>query len=803
MEIFNPTGLSFGVLPGRLRPPGFSLTVIVKGTFSLTHEKTATLAPEKERFFLDGDQLHDENPLFGLRYASDFAPFKLRADFLVTGTCHTPRGERLTGTYAAIEIASLRKQIAIIGDRRWIGEGPAAMPSAPDTFRTMPLRYDRSYGGPGFAKNPIGRGRGDFLPNLELPAKLIQGPSHTPDPAGFGPLDATWAPRATRLGTYDNTWLAERWPGFPEDFDFAHFNAAPLDQQIEKYLRGDEPIAFEHMHPDHSRFESRLPGVRVRCFLRTDPKKNPEPREVALNLDTAWVDVDTQKLCLVWRGITTTTTRDASEILKALVVTEDLTQPPILPRVYAEPRFWERPVEAEEAAKKTTAAREQPKKEESPSEVDIEVQKGLDDVRVMLEKANVPRDVLDKFKGVKDPDVFLAIALAQLPQDPEAAERVVKDSRERTKKLLADLGYDPALLDEPEEKKAEENAPSPWTRESVAASAAQGGVFVEENLAGLDLSGLDLRKLVFAKANLTATNLTHARLDGADLSGARMERAKVNGASLVDATVQGADALQADFSGADLFRANFAGANLRKAKLVGARLDDADLTKATLVQADLSRASFESAEMAEANLSETHFQGAKGARASFVQANLTGADMRETELDAADFSGAILDRVRLGRAKLRNAAFYGARGEHVSMVGADLTGMRARDGASFWRGEFKGARADGSNWAGASLREVDLREVSLVRADLSGADLEMANLHRAVLEYGNMSKANLERALLTAVNLFQGSLEGANLTKTDCRGSNLYGVEFLDASIVETLFEGTNLKATKLAGRST
>lgn len=802
MEIFNQTGLSFGTLPGRLRPPGFSLTVIVKGTFALVPGKTATLAPEKERFFLDGDRPYDENPLFGLHYASDFAPFKLRADFLVTGTCHTPRGEPSSATYAAIEIGSLRKQIAVIGDRRWIGQGPAAMPGSPQPFRSMPLRYDRSYGGPGFAKNPIGRGRGDFLPNLEWPSQLIQSPGQTPDPAGFGPIDGTWAQRATHFGTYDDTWLATRWPGFPDDFDFGHFNAAPVDQQIDKYLKGDENIAFENMHPDHPRFESRLPGLRVRCFLRMDPKKNAEIREVALSLDTAWVDMDTQKLCLVWRGITTSTSREAEEFVKALVVTEDLSHLPLLPRVYAEARFWEKPRE-EINAKTAEDSKNEKEEEQTSSAVDAEVQTGLEEVRAMLGKAKVPGDILDKLKNARTPDAFLAVALAELPKDPEASARILKDSREGTKKLLAAHGYDPALLDEPEENEEQEKPRSPWTRETVAANAAKGGVFVEQNLMGLDLSGLDLRKVVFVRANLTDTNLAHAQLDGADLSGAQMQRANLNHASLVDATGQEADAFQADFSGADLSRASFAGANLRKTKFEGAKLDDADLTKASLAQADLSRASFAGAEMAEANLSETNFRGAKGKRANFVRATLTRADMREAELDAADFSGATLERVKLGQAKLRNAAFYGARGEHVSMVGADLTGMRAGEGASFWRGEFRGARADGSNWAGTSLREVDLREVSLVRADLSGADLQMANMHRAVLKHGNLRKANLERAILTAVNLFQGSLEGANLTKTDCRGSNLYGVELLDAAIVETVFDGTNLKATKLAGRNT
>jgi uncharacterized protein YjbI with pentapeptide repeats len=51
------------------------------------------------------------------------------------------------------------------------------------------------------------------------------------------------------------------------------------------------------------------------------------------------------------------------------------------------------------------------------------------------------------------------------------------------------------------------------------------------------------------------------------------------------------------------------------------------------------------------------------------------------------------------------------------------------------------------------------------------------------------------------MNLFQGSLEKTNLTRTNFRGSNLYGVEFLDAIFAETVVELSNLKMTKLSNR--
>jgi uncharacterized protein YjbI with pentapeptide repeats len=48
------------------------------------------------------------------------------------------------------------------------------------------------------------------------------------------------------------------------------------------------------------------------------------------------------------------------------------------------------------------------------------------------------------------------------------------------------------------------------------------------------------------------------------------------------------------------------------------------------------------------------------------------------------------------------------------------------------------------------------------------------------------------------MNLFQGSLEKADLTGADLSGSNMYGVEFLDAVIENIQTNGTNLRMSKL-----
>ena len=136
------------------------------------------------------------------------------------------------------------------------------------------------------------------LPNLEDPKRPVSSPGMQTEPAGFGPIPRTWEQRTSRSGSYDAAWLKQRWPWFPNDFDWAHFNAAPRDQQLDGYLDGDEPLELENLHPDYSRYETRLPGIRPQLFV----VDGYGTREAALKLDTLWVDADAEKLVLLWRG---------------------------------------------------------------------------------------------------------------------------------------------------------------------------------------------------------------------------------------------------------------------------------------------------------------------------------------------------------------------------------------------------------------------------------------------------------------------------------------------------------------------
>jgi uncharacterized protein YjbI with pentapeptide repeats len=74
--------------------------------------------------------------------------------------------------------------------------------------------------------------------------------------------------------------------------------------------------------------------------------------------------------------------------------------------------------------------------------------------------------------------------------------------------------------------------------------------FVDCNLDGAFLTGVDLRDGVFTAASMKDAFLIRARLDGADLSSANLSGARLNEASLVGARMDGTRLLGADLSGA-------------------------------------------------------------------------------------------------------------------------------------------------------------------------------------------------------------------------------------------------------------
>ena len=848
VEILNRTPLALAFMAGKVTGSTHQLTVMVKGAFTLS---PGAIAAPAERPLLEGDSQWDDDPEASARAASDFAPFKPRADATLTGTCHVVGPEPRGTARGGFTVGKMHKELAVFGDRYWLPEAAGGGPSKPAPFRSMPLRYERAFGGKGFGANPVGKGaiavpsKGGPelwpLPNVELASRLMRSVRDRPAPAGFAPLDRRWAQRRARMGTYDAAWLEKRWPWFPEDFDWGYFNAAPEDQQIADYLRGDEPLVFEGMHPEVTRYEARLPGLRPRCFLKRTAGAGPPLDEVRLNLDTLSIDLDKGTLALVWRGLSPAESRDFAEVEKALLFVEAMQDEPRPAADYHAPVRWQRqaPSQQELASADEDAARGDddappisPAPPSAPNENAAE-QAEVEALRAELVEAGADAALLQRLKGVTGLAVLSAILVENLEQDVPAeakpdreasdarAEEGDKDELDRIRDELEAAGADPTLLaraaaatslvglleifldafppgTSPAEKKQRDELIESLRKLDADAEAAvlaaegarrvvRGDRLARDEVVAMAASGGSL-----AEANLTELDLSGLALRGVNLAGARLDGAKLSKADL-----SGADLTGASLRLSDLSHALGSETILQGADLEGATLQSADLSRAQLGKANLSHGQLERAKLDEADLT--------GAR--LAHANLDGASMRGALLDAADLRGATLRGARAEKAKLRRALLGGADLSGAKLDGASLIrctmdatrldGASLRDAhfdeaagkdVSFAGADVTGARANGASFPGGRFDKLGGAGSRWLGADLSGADFGGAVLTGAVAAGALLQGASFERALLQGADLSHAKLVGAKLTR-----ANLFRARLGAADLTDADCRGSNL----------
>ena len=665
MRIFCDPPYSIGWMVTGLQPPALTGTFFVKGSYLL--KPGATVEPAEEPALASGDVHAGEDPNKILKYPSDFAPLKPRTDIVLHATCHAPGGKPAPVIRAGFRVGTFSKAVAVIGDRRWVPGLLSTSQTEPQPFKSMPLGWDRAYGGAKYRKNPVGRGRvkeAGELPNVEHPDRLLRGPGDSLDPAGFGPVDLSWEPRADIKGTFKEKWLKERWPWYPEDFDFALYNAAPRDQQVEGSLKGDEELEFTNLHPAHPKFTSKLPGVRARCFVSDPIDGKPSFREVPLKIDTLWIDLDAGRVVVVWRGRTQVRSLKLKEITGIQVRIESLKDPVT-------------PVD--------------------------QVQKDYDAKMAALAPRPEPEPA------------------AAAPPPPAVTADTVRAALAAGRSLAeADLtGSDLSGMD-----LAGRDLHGAYLEGASLRKAKLAGA----NLAGADLTGADLTEADLSGASLSSADLTRAKLGKAVLKKAKIDKAEFDRANLAEADLDEAEGSSASFYKADLRGAKFRKAKLPRADFSGAMLEKADFTGAEIPASGLEGAKaggavFRGADISTLRVSEgadarkADFRESKGAKTVWTDSFLDGADFSGASLPAADFSGASLVGAIFRRAEVVSGSFADANLSKASCGQVNL--LRA----SFERAELGGADFQGSN-----CFEAEFWNAKTQGTDFRGANLKRTKL---------------------------------------------------------------------------
>jgi len=720
IPIVNPTQtMSAACLPWQVRPPQPSLTVVVKACFTLQPDAAPTACEPAE--LICGDLHLDDDPAKSLRYSTDLVCFKPQADVTLVGTAQPPAADATSMgvVFRFGDDPCFDRRLMVYGDRSWVPNTPVEKVE-PAAFEQMALCYERAYGGADHAANPVGVGHGVelsdepvALPNLVMAADETTSDEQLLAPACFGPMPLSWRLGALDPDSYGERWVAERWPYYPDDFDYQLLQAAPAEQRL-PYLRGDEPFEISGVLADGASLAGSLPGVRARVFAQRSRSTGGAFEELNMQLDTVAFDSDTMRLTLLWRGLLEVRDRTATDVATLFVLSEELEGPQL---------------GVEEARERLQAC--------------------------MLELEMVDESSLASSKPANDDD----------NADDSGSSRL-RDKRAAAEAKLAKAGIGPVGVSSAAVSAIAARLAPPDTattpRQTVEARLAAGEPLEGLDLQGADLSGLDLSGQRLAGTNLQQAKLQGCRFDGADLSGALLSQADASAASFARACLELADLSDAklkaaSFDGAQLSRASmmrvdgreasFRGAQghgvlLEAARLTAARFDEAELSDADLSGAELDNTCFDRAILPRLCLLDAFGKSPSFNSAQLIEARADGACFTDADFAMANASDSVWEG-----ATLESARFDYAQLCAVSFSKALL------NGASFSRAVLKQARFAGADLRQASLAKSDLMAASLEDANLEQADLSEANLFAVETHGANLTGARTDDALIAKTRL--------------------------------------------------
>ncbi|MBI3937448.1 MAG: DUF2169 domain-containing protein [Betaproteobacteria bacterium] len=782
---------------------------------------------------------------------------KVRGEVLVRGKCHIPGGAKKSAAQVRFKIGPLAKTLYVFGDRYWKKRAGVATMTDPEPFAEMGISYENAFGGPGYAPNPSGKGfvadaaaakEPIPLPNVEHPQHLVVSPGDRPAPAGFGALDFTWPQRFSKAGTYDQKWLETRFPGYAADMDWTIFNAAPEDQWLPGFFKGDEAFEIAGMHPGKPLVQGRLPGVAVRCFINQKSAQGEAFREITTHPDTLWLFPHAERGILVYRGVTEVATDDAEDILQIVVGAERMGQPkpaehyreilrlrldrkkgavhalndkPLLPPL---PEGSPVPEEANEMQALVTSKGSMRQNLRRKAERELEkakeqLRRAREQILETSRQSNAPPpdlSELDKALAQTLPPDLPPPSLEELPEFQEKMNKMAEQARAEAmaKKAEAEarlkevckqqnLDYEKLVTDV---RKQGGGPPRPVSLDQVKAQlqlAKQMGADVSEaerRLADPELQ----RRLVEANQRMQEMYQKNAHMfpPAALLAPEDAARVKqeIAAAHARKKSFAGRDLTAADLSGLDLRSADFAGALLDGADFSGANLSGANLSGAVLARARFNNARLDGAKLAGANLGFADFTGTSAQRADFTKATLAGANLRGANLSHANLAQADL----LG-AKAAGANFSGVTAREVKLLEVDLKPDPAQAAPEPGEGIPEMDLA-GTNFAGADLTKALFLQCRVEGSDFSGARLEGATFVGAKGANVKFAGARLEKLCAVKESAFPGAdFSGARLDRANLRGADLTGAKFPGATmqkadLSETRLQRADLRQAQAAG---
>jgi uncharacterized protein YjbI with pentapeptide repeats len=781
----------------------------------------------------------------------DAAMPKQSGEFVVAGKCYAPGGTPAAAMEVRVKVGAHEKSLTVVGDRQWVKNKKQWEISQPVPFTELDLSYANAFGGPEFARNPLGKGMSPAqegapypLPNVFDPKKPIVSVEGRPEPASFAPIDFMWPQRFSKAGTYDEAWRKTRFPGYAADMDWSIFNTAQPDQWMPEFLRGDESIEISGMHPRDRVQRATLPAFAARCFITEKTKAGEEFRAVPMHAETLLLFPNASHMLLIFRGTVEIASDDATSVLHLMAGLEDLGQP--------KPTEHYREVLAQRLDKRKGAAHSMddnplmpPGLKDAPPVAEVtevnektqlkghlednqrrkaekELARGKQEAAAqraqLLEIARInkqpPPDLtaFDKVLAQTLPPKAAPTRLDQLPQILDEVEKETAAARaaalaQKTEmdKMLRDLCKQQGI----DFDKLPKGGPAPRVKAAEALGRLQA-VSAANKAMGVANPELD-RLLADPKMaqrlqqaediSLKTYRIGAQHFSPTDVGGQALAlRERVLAGLAQGASFAGQDLTGADLNGLDLSNSDFAGAlmenvNLSNANLSNAKLADALLAHAKLGNTNLMQADFSNANLGKAVMTGVQAQGTNFAGAVLDEADLTGADLSDAKLDGAKLASAVLRGAKLLRISAPGAHLMDMFNVQPDTPLEEQPGMDLR-GLDFSGANLKGVMFMNSQLDGACFKGANLEGATLLGASAAGVDFSGASLVGLRVVMGT----RLEGAVFKGANLSRANFRGAMMDKADLSGATLESADFSEASLklgVLTGADATNLLATR------
>jgi hypothetical protein len=338
MELVNRIPLKANAFRQFDRNGGLDCVVAVRGTFLHVQNSNLVIAAEQEDF--QWTDAYDGGPHKGIMLRqTDLTPEKPGTDVTFLGKSYAPGGKPAKSWTCSIEAGPVSKTLQVHGERFWrpVFRDAWAGISAKEPKRVlqdwtltetapaiaMPLDWTLAFGGAapgseidehgiplaGETANPLGCGIVD--PDCADEQLRIRAPSVTApgladldwrqryEPQGFGPISPWWRPRQRHAGTYDETWLEQRHPLLPEDFDPMFWQCAHPDLIATPWLSGNEGYRMTNLHPDYPQAAGLLPCVTLGVHCEREDRDE----WIVANLDGVHFDWrEDDRVLLTWRA---------------------------------------------------------------------------------------------------------------------------------------------------------------------------------------------------------------------------------------------------------------------------------------------------------------------------------------------------------------------------------------------------------------------------------------------------------------------------------------------------------------------